>query len=172
MCQAAHGVHFRSQREIELASLRQVLLEYAVELDPLVLSAPIFSYWQSPRARPGAAEFLERLHLPVCVVSNIDDADLQAAIGILGWNLPLRVTSQTCRAYKPRPEMFTTALERLKLRPEEVVHIGDSAGSDVIGAQGAGIDVVWLNPNARPAPVTGPTFQAGNFAEVWRCICP
>jgi HAD superfamily hydrolase (TIGR01549 family) len=166
MCQAAYGDKYQLQREIELSSLRQLLQEFALDLDPLTLSRPIFDYWQAPRAHAGTTEFFERLHLPICMVSNIDDADLQAAIGRLGWNLPLCVTSQTCRAYKPRPEMFMAALERLSLRPHEVVHIGDSLSSDVAGARGAGIDVVWLNRRLQPATGVGPTFQARNLDDV------
>jgi 2-haloacid dehalogenase/putative hydrolase of the HAD superfamily len=69
-------------------------------------------------------------------VSNIDRADLDAALAhheLAGYFTHL-VTSQDARAYKPRPEMFTTALGLLRLGPHEVIHVGDSLTSDVAGA--------------------------------------
>jgi len=37
------------------------------------------------------------------------------------------------------------ALDRLGLEPEEVLHVGDSDVDDVLGAQGAGLPVAWVN---------------------------
>jgi FMN phosphatase YigB (HAD superfamily) len=55
------------------------------------------------------------------------------------------ITSELCKAYKPRKEVFEKSLELLNLAPEEVLYIGDSYLMDVIGAKSAGIPVIWLN---------------------------
>jgi 2-haloacid dehalogenase len=62
------------------------------------------------------------------------------------------VTSQDCRAYKPRPEMFERALTWLGLLPGQVLHAGDSLGSDVRGARAMGIPVLWINRKGRQDP--------------------
>ena len=61
-------------------------------------------------------------------------------------------TSEDARSYKPRKELFELALTETGLAPEEVVHIGDSLGSDVNGAASAGIAAVWLNRQGRAVP--------------------
>jgi HAD superfamily hydrolase (TIGR01549 family) len=47
---------------------------------------------------------------------------------------------------KPDPKIFHLALEKIGLRSEEVIHIGDSE-EDITGARAAGILPVWLQRN-------------------------
>jgi 2-haloalkanoic acid dehalogenase type II len=155
LCINAHGECFRTQRALERASLAALLTQYQADLDVDELSDELFRYWRSPAAYPAAGSFLAALRVPTCVVSNIDDDDLDAAIRRHGWRFDHIVTSQQCRAYKPRPEPFRKAVELLGLRPSQVVHIGDSFGSDVIGARGVGIDCAWINRNRRALPEGG-----------------
>lgn len=54
------------------------------------------------------------------------------------------VSPDTARAYKPWREIFDEALRISDCTPGEVVHIGDSYGTDVVGAHGAGIRPVLL----------------------------
>jgi 2-haloacid dehalogenase/putative hydrolase of the HAD superfamily len=90
--------------------------------------------------------------LPICLVSNIDNAELDSALRYNKLHFDLIVTSEDCRAYKPRREMFEKALLLLGLSREEVLHVGDSLGSDVRGAKAWGIPVLWLNRKNRPIP--------------------
>lgn len=48
--------------------------------------------------------------------------------------------------------MFEYALNITGLTPEEVVHIGDSLGSDIKGAYSVGIDTIWINRNNKQVP--------------------
>ncbi|GIU36599.1 HAD-IA family hydrolase [Shewanella schlegeliana] len=48
---------------------------------------------------------------------------------------------------KPSTEMFILAAEKLGLPLASILHIGDSAKSDVDGARRAGCQAVWLNPS-------------------------
>ena len=54
------------------------------------------------------------------------------------------VSADTARAYKPHREIFDEALRFSGCTPDEVVHIGDSYDTDVVGARGAGIRPVLL----------------------------
>ena len=47
---------------------------------------------------------------------------------------------------KPNINFFTESMDRAKLKPSEILMIGDSLVSDIAGARGAGIDSVWYNP--------------------------
>lgn len=52
---------------------------------------------------------------------------------------------------KPEAAIFATALDRAGVAPEEAVMIGDSWYRDVLGAIGAGMRAVWINPVGAPA---------------------
>jgi 2-haloacid dehalogenase/putative hydrolase of the HAD superfamily len=103
-------------------------------------------------------------------VSNIDRADLDAALARhgLGGCFTHLVTSQDAHTYKPRPEMFSTALGLLGLGPREVVHVGGSLTGDVAGAARLGIPVAWVNRQGRPAPEAGPrpTYEVADLGEL------
>ena len=46
---------------------------------------------------------------------------------------------------KPDPRVFEKALNELKVRPEEAVHVGDLLRTDVAGAKGVGMKAVWVS---------------------------
>jgi HAD superfamily hydrolase (TIGR01509 family) len=47
---------------------------------------------------------------------------------------------------KPAPDMFNIAIERLNISAADLLHVGDSHSSDVMGARLAGCQSIWLNP--------------------------
>ncbi len=51
---------------------------------------------------------------------------------------------------KPDPAIFLAACEKLKVRPEEAVYVGDDPLLDVQGAQRAGLAAVWMNRGLHP----------------------
>ncbi|BAJ03805.1 HAD-IA family hydrolase [Shewanella violacea] len=48
---------------------------------------------------------------------------------------------------KPYADMFNIACRRLDIPLASLLHVGDSHGSDVMGARMAGCQSVWLNPS-------------------------
>lgn len=56
------------------------------------------------------------------------------------------------RYSKPWKEIFLYALEKNGLRPDEVIHIGDSLRSDVECPNLVGIKSIWLNREKKPVP--------------------
>jgi len=50
---------------------------------------------------------------------------------------------------KTEPEMFKKLIKKMKLKPEEVIMIGDSIPTDIIGASGAGIRAVLVDRRNR-----------------------
>ncbi|UCB42569.1 MAG: HAD family hydrolase [Dehalococcoidales bacterium] len=149
MCDQSLGASFRLQKELTLISLQQVLNHFEADLDSEALCQPEFEYWAHPDIFPESKEVLERCRIPICLVSNIDNAELQLALNYHNLSFHQVVTSEDCRAYKPRREVFQRALSVLDLSPEEVLHVGDSLSSDVEGAQSLGIPVLWINRKQR-----------------------
>jgi 2-haloacid dehalogenase/putative hydrolase of the HAD superfamily len=155
-CARSHGPTFRTQRAIERLSLREVLEHFSGALDAEALSSSLYEYWVRPPLWPESVDGLSQCDVPLCLVSNIDDADLQTALVHNELIFEHVVTSEGCQAYKPRREMFERALKVLGLPPAEVLHVGDSLGSDVRGARQAGMPVLWINRRGRTLPDGAP----------------
>lgn len=50
-------------------------------------------------------------------------------------------------SWKPEPEIFYHALDRLGTRPQETVYVGDNYYADVIGADQAGLHPILIDPD-------------------------
>jgi len=50
-------------------------------------------------------------------------------------------------SWKPEPGLFINALDRMEIRPDEAVYVGDNYYADVVGARRAGIRPVLYDPN-------------------------
>jgi FMN phosphatase YigB (HAD superfamily) len=76
--------------------------------------------------------------------------------------------------YKPAPDIFARALDRLGLAPSEVLHVGDSDVDDVAGARAAGLRVAWLNRDGRTLcpGVPRPDFEIRDLGEVASLLQP
>lgn len=70
-------------------------------------------------------------------------------------------------AAKPEPLMFEEVCRLLRVRPGQIVHVGDDPEHDVRGGQNAGFRTVWVNRAGRDWP-GGPRADAeiGGLAEL------
>ncbi|MEU1395467.1 HAD family hydrolase [Micromonospora zamorensis] len=148
----AAGPPFRTLRHCAMRSLTTVMAEVGCAGDPATLCAAQFKYWRSPPLRPGTREFLSQVTVPICVVSDVDRADLDTAMAHHGLAFTAVVTSEDVRAYKPDRAMFARALAALDLGAYEVLHAGDSISADVYGAHASGIQAVWINHRRHTLP--------------------
>ena len=165
-CEQHHGPAFDLQTTLERRSLEDVLCHFGVALDAEMLSEPLVAHWRHPPIWDESAAVLAQCGVPICLVSNIDNEALRSALVHHGLTFETIVTSEDCRAYKPRPEMFERALGLLGLPPAGVLHVGDSFGSDVCGARAMGIPVLWINRRGRPVPAGDvvPDYVASDLA--------
>jgi 2-haloalkanoic acid dehalogenase type II len=165
-CYSSFGSSFRTQKDIEVFTLQAVLDKFGAALDVQELSAELFQYWSRPALYLDTLEFLQRQQVPVFIVSNIDDVFLESAAASIDFDFHGIITSEQVRAYKPRPEMFERALDLSGYQADEVVHIGDSYSSDVLGAHACGIDVVWVNRKKRPKQNGVMKFEVSTLSEI------
>ena len=95
---------------------------------------------------PEAPEVLGRLseRVRIGVVTNCSEELGQRAAVRVGVRFDTVVTAEAAGAYKPRPEPYRLALERLGVQPSRAVFVAGSPG-DIAGARGAGMDVWWHN---------------------------
>ncbi|MBN1933434.1 MAG: HAD family hydrolase [Anaerolineae bacterium] len=59
-------------------------------------------------------------------------------------------TSSDVGFIKPHPEIFRQTLMQSKLRPDEVIFVGDTYQQDIVGAKRVGLKTVWLNSRHEP----------------------
>ena len=154
MCGQSFGDSFQLQRKLERNSLEQVLRYFQANLDSAELSQILIDYWARPTIFPESKMSLSQCKVPICLVSNIDNQELYSALKHNDLSFEWIITSEDCRSYKPRPEMFVQALSHLGLDRTEVMHVGDSLGSDVKGAKSLGIPIMWINRKNRQTPST------------------
>jgi putative hydrolase of the HAD superfamily len=147
----AEGRYYRDRSyegadEVSLALLRRdcaaVFLDaLGANLDPDAF-APVYVASLEFEPMPGAVDAvlaLERLDLRLAVVSNWDVALHEHLEELaLADRFATVVTSAEAGAPKPDPRIFELALERLRVRPERALHIGDSP-ADEEGARAVGM---------------------------------
>lgn len=143
---------FETQRALEEKSLAHTLEKFGSNADAKELSNMMFAHWVNPPIFEDSKEFFEKSPLPVYVVSNIDTSDILTAIDFHDLHPAGVFTSEDAKSYKPRKELFELALAKSGLKPDEVIHIGDSVSSDVQGALKLGIRVLWLNRFGKSIP--------------------
>jgi len=100
---------------------------------------------------PEAPQVLRRLseRVRIGVVTNCSEELGQRAAARAGVHFDTVVTAEAAGAYKPRPEPYRLALERLSVQPSRALFVAGSPG-DIAGARDAGMSVWWHNRRQLP----------------------
>ena len=88
-----------------------------------------------------ALEFLSARY-PVVALSN-GNADIRR-IGLARY-FQAAISAQAFGVGKPDPQIFHAAAGAVNVQPHNVLHVGDDATLDVLGALNAGMQTVWVN---------------------------
>jgi putative hydrolase of the HAD superfamily len=145
--------HANPQLHHDLSALRRLTLHEALENSgaDLALVEPAYEAFYAARNQvefyPDALDALARIaaKVPVAALSN-GNADLQR-IG-LAHHFSFQLGSREHGAAKPAASIFHAACERLGVAPSHVLHVGDHAEMDVVGAMQAGLRGCWINREA------------------------
>lgn len=106
---------------------------------------------------PGVPEALERLQrqgLTLAVVSNSDGTCARSLdeAGLLKY-MNVVIDSAEVGVEKPDPRIFAIAVARCGADPRRTLYVGDLYHADVIGARGAGLHPVLLDPHGDWPPL-------------------
>jgi 2-haloacid dehalogenase len=111
------------------------------------------------------------------IISNIDDDLFAVTRKKLGVEFALVVTAQQVQSYKPSLRNFQEAMERSRLKKQEIFHAAQSLYHDVVPANLLGIRNAWVNrPSVRPGSgaakpaVAKPTFDVSSVAELAKLL--
>jgi HAD superfamily hydrolase (TIGR01549 family) len=166
--------HERFRRTLErLSPSRDTIDELAEELTRTHMAA-VRSVTQAPAEYVSAVRRVARRYR-MALVSNFDDArtgrEIVTDTGVAD-RFEHVVISAEVDVRKPNPKIFAHLLERIRLSPEEVLFVGDTAHEDVAGARAAGLPVVWLSENKGefPPDVAAPDYTIRNLTELPRLL--
>lgn len=122
---------------------------------------------------PGAMEFctaLRDMGLTLAIATNGMPVAQRGRYTRTGMDkvIPHIFISMELGVQKPMPAYFDRVCAALGITDRsEVLMIGDSLSSDILGGNRAGIDTLWYNPTG--APLTGParpTYTASSYGEI------
>lgn len=145
------------QDELRTLRFRRFFGQCGIHADPVAAGNRFVELLgQQAIPLPGAEEAVRRIAAvkPVALLTN--------GISQVQWarlaRSPFRdlavdmIVSEDVGIAKPHPGLFNFALKKLGWNRREVLMIGDGATSDIAGANAAGIDACWLNPEGRALP--------------------
>jgi putative hydrolase of the HAD superfamily len=145
-------------RSISGSYLRYLLDELGVREEPIVdamevwrgtYNAPV-GVWNTAEPEAETALALARARgLGAAVISNSNGSvgSILESLG-LARHLDFVLDSHLVGVEKPDPRIFEMALARAGVGPAEAVYVGDLYSVDVLGARGAGMDAILLDPGA------------------------
>jgi 2-haloacid dehalogenase len=148
----AEGGPYQSYRSV----LQAVVRKFAERLHFEATSGEIHSLSDSVYAWPlfpdtvsALRELRKRYNL--AIISNIDDDLFAETRKHLGVEFQDVITAEQVRSYKPSIRNFQTALHRLAISPDRLLHAAQSIYHDVVPARSLGISTLWVNRrSARP----------------------
>jgi putative hydrolase of the HAD superfamily len=101
-----------------------------------------------PEGLTAALDRVRARGIRVAIISNSEGRlrEQLDELGVLG-SLDLVVDSGVVGVEKPDPRIFHVALDRFAVAPERALHLGDTFGTDILGARAAGVRAALIDPH-------------------------
>jgi FMN hydrolase / 5-amino-6-(5-phospho-D-ribitylamino)uracil phosphatase len=157
---------------IRLESIRLAL--YRAGDDPMLAQAAFDVFFEARHSVEFYADALPAiqaiaLRYPLISVSN-GNARLDK-VGLAPY-FQAAVSASRFGVSKPDAKIFYEAARLAQVSPQHMLHVGDDANLDVLGALSAGMQAVWLNRHGQAWPHQGavPTLEITSLAELTDCL--
>ncbi|HXG39745.1 MAG TPA: haloacid dehalogenase type II [Candidatus Limnocylindrales bacterium] len=144
---------WKPYRQVIRDALRRALRWHGIAYDEAAADR-IYEAIGTWGPHPDVPAALARLatRYPLVILSNAADDQIPANVARLGAPFHAVLTAEQARAYKPRLAAFEFLLERLAVRPDEIVHVSSSLRYDLIPAHDLGIRrTVYVNRGYEPS---------------------
>jgi len=112
------------------------------------------------------------------VISNCDDDLLATSLPKLGVAFDWVVSAQQVGSYKPSEANFVTALGRIGVPRDRVLHVAQSLYHDHVPAKRLGLRTVWVNrrhgrpgSGATPPTTASPDLEVPDLATLAAFLC-
>jgi 2-haloacid dehalogenase len=140
---------YRPYREILAEVMRRLGSQAGIEFSKHELGSLAESI-RDWKPYPDTVPALKRLKskYKLAVISNIDDDLFAHSAQHLQVPFDFVITAQQVGSYKPSHWNFESALARIGLPREKVLHVAESLYHDVVPARELGLHTVWVNRRA------------------------
>jgi len=144
---------YRKYRDVAAQSMKACLAEFEPEVFTDMRYQELADIFLEGLAKdsapqpevPAALDALIARGLTLMPITNMD-SDLWQMTSLAKYFQHL-TTAEMAEAYKPQERIFRTALTRLNLGVQDVLHVAISPWADIEGAKPLGFKVVWINRN-------------------------
>lgn len=133
------GEAYQTEDQLVDRILSEFESEYGLRDNFAELHGLIQAFWSGAPLFPDVREFFEQCPVPIYIISNNGRAYVEKALARHQLVPAGIITADMAGFYKPHQEIFEKALSVSGCAAEDVLHIGDSYTSDVLGARAAGI---------------------------------
>ena len=146
-----------TQDELKVVRFARFFERYGVRQDPVAASDRFVEILgMQAMLLPHAEETVRRIaaEKPVVILTNGITSVQKSRLARSTIRDLVRgmVISQEVGVSKPNPAIFDHALRMLNMSRDEVLMIGDSPTSDILGANRAGVDACWFNARGKILP--------------------
>ncbi len=125
---------------------------------------------------PDAKETLARLKpmgLKLGLISTAYEEDITAIFERANLEkdfFDIIIGANTIKKEKPHPDVFKYALEKLKVKPEETLFVGDHIDNDYRGARAVGIDALLIQRENRSPDNISDFKRINSLEEIYKFI--
>jgi YjjG family noncanonical pyrimidine nucleotidase len=160
-----------TRAQVMEAVMRDTLV--ALDAEAERAAEPAHRYWsrfcQTSHLNPGARETLERLqgHFKLALITNGDTDAQRGRLQATGLEpfFDAVIISDEVGCAKPDARIFALALDELGVGAKETLFVGDSVSHDYVGAQNAGIDFCYYQPDVDAHPEVQPKLRVCRLEE-------
>ena len=162
-----------TQARLQTARFERFFERYGIAGDPAATGQRFAQLLgQQAVMRPGAEAAVRAVaaKLPVLILTNGITVTQKSRLARspIGDVVAGMVISQEVGVAKPDPRIFRIALGQLGIGRREALMIGDGVNSDIRGANNAGVDACWLNPDGAVLP--GGVHAEYEIADIRDCV--
>ena len=132
--------------------------------------------WPAFPDSPRALQALKRKY-KLAIVSNIDDDLFAFSAERLQVQFDWVITAQQVKSYKPSPNNFRFAFDRIGVPQAKILHVAQSLFHDIAPAKTLGLATVWVNrrhdkagSGATPAAQAEPDLEVPDLQSLARTI--
>jgi HAD superfamily hydrolase (TIGR01549 family) len=135
---------FKNIRDIFIESFTLLFEELGFQYDPQTAAETLFQGHKLDNLFDDTRPFLKAAgtRYPVCLSTDCDTDMLDGIENIYSFDTIF--FSEQMRTYKAHPRFFNEVLQHYRLKPENILHIGDSK-SDILTPKQLGLQTCWLN---------------------------
>lgn len=103
---------------------------------------------------------LKSMGFRLCIISNTDDDIIAGNVAQMGGAIDRVITAEQAQSYKPSPEIFAHAHDRLGVTRRDIVHVCASPHLDLAAARDMDFRCIWINRGNGRIPLADYTPDA------------